>query len=74
MLHIYAYEEGWTWERFEMELGGAAGTFVKSVNGVTPDDNGNVQIEVTIDGEVVDTTLSTLVGSGSTFTLEELIG
>ena len=74
MVHIYAYEEGWTWERFEMELGGAAGSFVKSVNGVTPDDNGNVQIEVTIDGEVVDTTLSTLVGSGSTFTLEELIG
>ena len=74
MVHIYAYEEGWTWERFEMELGGASGTFVKSVNGVTPDGNGNVQIDVTIDGEVGNTTLSTLVGSGSTFTLEELIG
>lgn len=74
MVHIYALEDIWTWERFDMELGGAAGTFVKSVNGVAPDDNGNVQIDVTIDGEVVDTTLSTLVGSGSTFTLEELIG
>lgn len=74
MIHIYAYDVVWTWETFEMELGGASGDYVRSVNGVTPDDNGNVQIEVNIDGEVVDTTLSSLVGSGSTFTLEELVG
>ena len=74
MIHIYAYDTVWTWETFEKDLGGGSGDYVRSVNGITPDDNGNVQIEVNIDGEVVDATLSSLVGSGSTFTLEELVG
>lgn len=73
MIHIYAYDTVWTWETFEKDLGGGSGDYVRSVNGITPDDNGNVQIEVNIDGEVVDATLSSLVGSGSTFTLEELV-
>lgn len=74
LIHIYANSTIWSWEVFENKLGGSDIGYVKSVNGITPDDEGNVQIEVNVDGEVVDTTLSSLVGSGSTFTLEELIG